>query len=91
MARAQKKTHPFNVKAFLSTVEGGRTISNYRKNEKVFSQGDPADAVFYIQKGNAKVSVMSESGERGHRRAARGGRLLRRGLPERTTTALGER
>ena len=63
MANAKKKTHPFNVKTFLSTVDGGRTISNYRKNEKVFSQGDPADAVFYIQKGKAKVCVTSELGK----------------------------
>ena len=59
MAKA-KKEKPFNVQAFLSTVDGGRTISNYQKNDKVFSQGDPADSVFYVQAGKVKVCIMSE-------------------------------
>jgi hypothetical protein len=46
VARAKKKKLPFNVNAFLSKADGGRTITSYRKNEKIFSQGDPADAVF---------------------------------------------
>jgi CRP/FNR family transcriptional regulator, cyclic AMP receptor protein len=62
VAKAKKK-QPFSVKAFLSTVDGGRTVSKYRKNEKVFSQGDPADAVFYIQEGKVKVCVLSEQGK----------------------------
>jgi CRP/FNR family transcriptional regulator, cyclic AMP receptor protein len=44
-------------------VEGGRVLENYRKNQKVFSQGDPADSVFYIQEGKVKVSVVSEQGK----------------------------
>jgi CRP-like cAMP-binding protein len=40
-----------------------RSVSNYRKNQKVFSQGDPADAVFYIQDGEVKVCVISEQGK----------------------------
>ena len=64
MARAKKKKlQPFNVKTFLSTVNGGRTVKSYRKNEKIFSQGDPADAVFYIQEGQVKVCVISEAGK----------------------------
>jgi CRP/FNR family transcriptional regulator, cyclic AMP receptor protein len=62
MAKAQKKG-PFNVKIFLSTVDGGRTITTYHKNEKVFSQGDPADSVFYIEEGKVKVSVISDQGK----------------------------
>ena len=42
MTKAKK--HPFNVKAFLSTVDGGRTVATYRKNRRVFAQGDPADS-----------------------------------------------
>ena len=41
----------------------GRTIGNYRKGQVVFSQGDPGDAVFYIQKGKAKLTVVSEQGK----------------------------
>jgi CRP/FNR family transcriptional regulator, cyclic AMP receptor protein len=52
----------FDPREFLSKVGGGRTISNYRKNQKIFSQGEPADCVFYILKGEIKVSVVSEQG-----------------------------
>jgi CRP/FNR family cyclic AMP-dependent transcriptional regulator len=62
VARA-KKARLFNVKSFLGTVASGRTVRSYRKNEKIFSQGDPADAVFYIQDGRAKVCVIAESGK----------------------------
>jgi hypothetical protein len=55
-----KRKRSFSVETFLSTVDGGRTVSNYRKNQKVFSQGDPADSVFYMQAGKVKVSVISE-------------------------------
>jgi hypothetical protein len=60
VARAKKKKHPFSVKSFLSKANGGRTITSYRKNEKIFSQGDRADAVFYIQEGKVKVCVTSK-------------------------------
>jgi CRP-like cAMP-binding protein len=58
-----KRKPPFTVESFLSTVNGGRTISNYRKNQNVYSQGDPADAVFYIQEGEVKVCVVSQRGK----------------------------
>jgi len=47
----------------LATVNGGRSISKYRRNQTVFSQGTPADAVFYILKGKVKVTVVSEQGK----------------------------
>lgn len=58
-----KRTLPFKVETFLSTVNGGRTISTYRKKEKVFTQGEPADAVFYIESGSVKVCVVSARGK----------------------------
>jgi CRP-like cAMP-binding protein len=57
------KTALFDPKVFLATVNGGRSISKYRINQEVFSQGTPADAVFYIQKGKVKVTVVSEQGK----------------------------
>jgi len=54
---------PFNPKEFLATVNGGRTISTYRKDEAVFAQGDAADSVFYILQGKVKVTVLSEQGK----------------------------
>ena len=59
----QKKKVPFKPKVFLATVNGGRSISKYREGERVFSQGKPANAVFYIQKGKVKVTVVSEQGK----------------------------
>ncbi len=53
----------FDPNEFLAKVGGGRTISKYRKNEKIFSQGDIADAVFYIQKGKVKITIISEHGK----------------------------
>jgi CRP/FNR family transcriptional regulator, cyclic AMP receptor protein len=44
-------------------VDGGRSVSNYRKNQKIFAQGDAADSVFYIQDGQVKLSVISELGK----------------------------
>jgi CRP-like cAMP-binding protein len=53
----------FNPKSFLAEVGTGRQIAKYRKSEIVFSQGDPADAVFYIQAGKVRVTVVSEQGK----------------------------
>ena len=39
---------PFDPQAFLSIVGSGRTFAKYCKNQRVFSQGDTADSVFYI-------------------------------------------
>jgi CRP-like cAMP-binding protein len=54
---------PFDPKLFLAKVNGGRSISDYRKDQIVFRQGDPSDAVFYIQSGKAKKTVVSEQGK----------------------------
>ena len=53
----------FDPKAFLSKVGAGKTILEFEKNQHVFEQGDVADAVFYIQKGNVKLTVLSEHGK----------------------------
>ena len=53
----------FDPKVFLSKVNGGRTIAEYRKSQTVYRQGDPADAVFYMQRGKAKVTVVSRQGK----------------------------
>jgi CRP/FNR family cyclic AMP-dependent transcriptional regulator len=63
MAKAKKRKHPFDVNTFLNTVDGGRTVTSYRKNQKIFSQGGPADSVFYIQEGKTKIFVISERGK----------------------------
>jgi CRP-like cAMP-binding protein len=59
----RKEKRPFDPKVFLSKVNGGRTVSNYRKNQIVYSQGAPADSVFYIRTGKVKIAVLSEQGK----------------------------
>jgi CRP-like cAMP-binding protein len=59
-----KSANPkFDPKVFLATVDGGRTKSNYRKGQNIFVQGDPSDAVFFIEEGRLKVTVLSASGK----------------------------
>jgi len=53
----------FNPKTFLAKVGEGKTISKYRNDQIVFSQGQVADAVFYIQQGKVKLTVISEQGK----------------------------
>jgi CRP-like cAMP-binding protein len=59
----RKAKLPFDPKVFLAKVNGGRVISNYRKDQTVFRQGDPANSVFYIQSGKVKATVVSEQGK----------------------------
>jgi CRP/FNR family cyclic AMP-dependent transcriptional regulator len=60
---AKKHNPPFDPKAILARAGKGQTITKYKKNQVVFKQGDPADAVFYIQTGKVKVSVVSDRGK----------------------------
>ncbi len=58
-----KKRRTFNPKTFLSTIDKGRTIASFTKRRRVFAQGDPSDAVFYIQRGKVRLSVVSKNGK----------------------------
>ena len=53
----------FDPKTFLAQTGLGRTILEYRKNKVIFAQGDPSDAVFYIQRGRVKLTVLSTGGK----------------------------
>jgi CRP/FNR family cyclic AMP-dependent transcriptional regulator len=53
----------FDSKEFLAKVGEGKSISEYRKNQIVFSQGEVADAIFYIHQGKVKLTVVSEQGK----------------------------
>jgi CRP/FNR family transcriptional regulator, cyclic AMP receptor protein len=65
--KAAKKSNAvaFDAKTFLSTVGPGRTTEKYQRKKAVFQQGDPADAIFYIQSGKIELTVISESGKEG--------------------------
>ena len=58
-----KRQTSFDPKSFLTMVGEGRSIGEYRRDDIVFSQGDPADAVFYVQSGKVKVSIISKQGK----------------------------
>jgi CRP/FNR family transcriptional regulator, cyclic AMP receptor protein len=53
----------FDPRTFLGRAGPGTTVERYVKNQKIFSQGDIADTVFYIQKGKVKITVLSEHGK----------------------------
>ena len=53
----------FNPKSFLAKVGEGKTHTEHPKSQKVFSQGEVASAIFYIQKGKVKLTVVSKQGK----------------------------
>jgi len=59
----RKLTNHFNPQTFLTKVGGGKTIFKAKKNQNIFSQGDPAEAVFYVQDGKVKLTVVSQQGK----------------------------
>jgi CRP/FNR family cyclic AMP-dependent transcriptional regulator len=60
--KQSRKKAAFDPRVFLSQVGRGRTIAKYQTNQIVFSQGDAADSVFFIEQGRVKVTVISEQG-----------------------------
>src|SRR5437660_10520036 len=59
---AKKRDAPLDLRTYLGKARGGIT-QDYRKKATVFSQGSPADAVFYIEKGKVKLTVLSSRGK----------------------------
>jgi len=53
----------FDLQHFLAKAGAGRSVTSFRPNDTVFAQGDPADAVFYIQEGQVKLTVVSPQGK----------------------------
>jgi CRP/FNR family transcriptional regulator, cyclic AMP receptor protein len=58
-----KQKHPFDPKLFLAKVGAGSAVREYHKKQVVFAQSDSADAIFYIQKGRVKLTVVSDGGK----------------------------
>jgi CRP-like cAMP-binding protein len=63
IALRKKRKPSFDPKIFLAKVGEGKSVSEYRKDQIIFAQGDPGDAVFYIQKGKIKIVVTSDQGK----------------------------
>src|ERR1700687_4056669 len=61
--KAAKKRRKFDPQAFLSTIDDGRSIASFAKKQTIFAQGDLSDAVFYIQEGRVKLTVVATSGK----------------------------
>src|SRR3981189_3712724 len=86
----------FDSKAFLGRIGVGKTVERYRKNQKIFSQGDIADTVFFIQRGKVKITVLSEHGKEGgggsfgEAQCSAGGRFRGGQLPSPTSHAMEE-
>jgi CRP/FNR family cyclic AMP-dependent transcriptional regulator len=59
----RKKKRPFDAQEFLESVGVSRKVADFQKDETIFSQGDPADSVFYVQKGSVKLTIVNESGK----------------------------
>jgi CRP-like cAMP-binding protein len=59
----RRLTAVFDAKTFLTKAGTGRSISSYRKNQVIFAQGAPADAVFYLERGQVKLTVVSKGGK----------------------------
>src|SRR5260370_26126884 len=74
-ARPRERTNPmpnvlrkeaedtFEPRAFLGRIGAGKAVEHYVKNQKIYSQGDAAAEVFFIQKGRVKLTVLSEHGK----------------------------
>jgi CRP/FNR family cyclic AMP-dependent transcriptional regulator len=60
---AARKRREFDLQTFLSTIDGGRTIVAFPNKQTIFTQGDSADSVFYIQKGKVKLIVVAQNGK----------------------------
>src|ERR1700675_1695274 len=63
LVAASKRLVKFDTKTFLSTINGGRKIEAFPKKQAIFAQGDSADAVYYIQEGKVKLTVVSQIGK----------------------------
>ena len=62
MSNNEGKSSKFDTRAFLAHAGLGRRIIDVKPKQTFFSQGDPADSVFYLQKGQARLTVVSENG-----------------------------
>ena len=60
---AAKRKDDFDPDAFLATIGDGRKSVLFKKKQGIFAQGDTADAVFYIQTGKVKLTVVSKTGK----------------------------
>ena len=61
--KSAKKTRDFDPKKFLATIGEGRKVASFPKKQTIFTQGEAADAIFYIQEGKVRLTVVSKIGK----------------------------
>jgi CRP/FNR family transcriptional regulator, cyclic AMP receptor protein len=61
--RLRTSARPFDLQSFLASAGIGKTVLEYRPKQPIFSQGDRAEAVFYVQDGRVRLSVLSKQGK----------------------------
>ena len=60
---ARKKSHPADWESLLAGMSYGKTVTETERKHHIFSQGDPADAVFFLRRGKVKLAVTSKQGK----------------------------
>jgi len=60
---ASERVFQFNPKTLLDRIDGGKVTLKFAGNEAIFRQGDVANAVFYLQEGRVKLTVVSKQGK----------------------------
>jgi hypothetical protein len=83
LVKAAKTRRNFDAKTFLSTIDGGTTITTFPKKQTIVPQGDSSDAVFIYTKKKGKTNRCVEDWEGSHDRHSERGRLLRAWVPHR--------
>src|ERR1035437_4715989 len=63
LPKSPKKKRDFDPREFLATIGEGRKVVAFPKKQTIFSQGDAVDAVFYIQEGKVRLTVVSKIGK----------------------------
>jgi len=89
--RARRSAKRFDPKAFLTQAGIGRTVHHYSPKQTIFSQGERAEAVFYIQAGRVRLSVLSDQGKEATIALLSSGDFLARGASPRSTHPSGNR
>lgn len=63
LAAADIRNRVFDLEAFLSAINGGKEIVHFSRNETIFGQDDPSDAVFYVRSGEVEIKIVSRDGK----------------------------
>jgi CRP/FNR family cyclic AMP-dependent transcriptional regulator len=58
-----KRKNTFDPQVYFESVGASRTAKNFKRKQAIFSQGDPADSIVYVQNGGVKLTVVNESGK----------------------------